>query len=184
MEEIWKPVRGYEGRYEVSNFGRVMSLNYRMTKQSKLMSPSINSDGYACVNLTKDGVGNSHKVHRLVASAFIANPNNLPQVNHIDEDKLNNQVNNLEWCTGRHNVNHGTGNARRSSSQVNGSKSVGVKALDKLGNIALVFESIQEAQRNGFSAGNICECCKGRRNFHKGFMWRYLDGTEDLKWLM
>lgn len=181
MEEIWKPVRGYEGRYEVSNFGRVMSLNYRMTKQSKLMSPSINSDGYACTTLTKDGKGYSKRVHRLVAEAFIPNPLEYPEVNHIDEDKLNNHVDNLEWCTREHNVNHGSGNERRSSSQVNGSKSVGVKALSKSGSIAHIFVSLQEAQRKGFSAGNICECCKGKRNYHKGFMWRYLDGTEDFE---
>lgn len=163
MEEVWKPVVGYEGKYEVSNLGRVMSLSYRMTGCSKVMTNHPNSDGYSCLTLSKDGKQQSARVHRLVAEAFIPNPNHLPEVNHLDENPSNNQVDNLEWCTRAHNVNYGSGNERRSFSQVNGSKSVGVKALTRSGRIVHVFASLQEAQRSGFSAGNICACCKGKR---------------------
>ena len=101
MEE-WKNIIGYEGLYEVSNMG-----NVRNVRRNTLLRFSKNNYGYIQVYLYKNGIRNGFKVHRLVAQAFIPNPDNLPQVNHKDEDKTNNSVENLEWCDHKYNVNYG-----------------------------------------------------------------------------
>ena len=110
MIEEWRPVVGYEGLYEVSNIGRVRSLDrfyYRLHK-GKVLSPTKDRYGYLTVTLNCNGKSKTIKIHRLVAQAFLPNPDNLPQVNHKDEDKTNNNVDNLEWCTAKYNVNFGT----------------------------------------------------------------------------
>lgn len=118
MEEFWKEIRGYEGLYEVSNLGRVR----RTTSSNRLhtngvLKPSRRGN-YLKVNLSKDGKGRDFSIHRLVAETFIPNPNNYPQVNHKDEVKTNNIVENLEWCTALQNTNYGTCVLRRSTSKV------------------------------------------------------------------
>ena len=116
MTEEWRPIVGYEGLYEVSNTGQVRGLD-RYVKYSdgriylhkgKVLSPIKDRDGYLQVNLCYSGRINSIKIHRLVAQAFIPNPDNLPQVNHKDEVKTNNNVDNLEWCDSKYNLNYGT----------------------------------------------------------------------------
>ena len=120
-EEIWRPIEGYEGLYEVSSYGRVRSLDkyvkcdyekYRLHK-GKVLSPGKDKDGYLSVVLSCNGKLHLKKIHRLVAEAFIPNPDNLPQVNHKDEDKTNNRVDNLEWCNRKYNCNYGSRNIRR-----------------------------------------------------------------------
>ena len=113
-EEIWKPVVGYEGSYEVSSYGRVRSLDryvkcksYRLHK-GKVLIGSITKYGYVRCNIKVNGVLKGYFVHRLVAEAFIPNPDNLPQINHKDEDKTNNNVDNLEWCTAKYNMSYGS----------------------------------------------------------------------------
>lgn len=108
MKEIWKDIKGYEGRYQVSNLGNVKSLNYSHTGKEKTMKLCKDKSGYLNVKLFIDGKHKIYKVHRLVAEAFIPNLKNEPQVNHIDENKSNNNVYNLEWCTARYNSNFGT----------------------------------------------------------------------------
>lgn len=121
LDEIWKPVVGYEGLYEVSSLGRVRSLDrdsvfankktgvIRRTHRGRLLTPVYDGRGlYKHVNLRKNGVAVSRNVHRLVAIAFVPNPNNLPEVNHIDEDKTNNAASNLEWCDHLYNNRYGT----------------------------------------------------------------------------
>ena len=98
MKEVWKPINGYEGRYEVSNLGRVASLNYRLKGERHLLKNDMSS-GYAQVKLYAHNDFSRRRVHRLVAEAFVNNPNNYGYVNHIDEDKANNRADNLEWCT-------------------------------------------------------------------------------------
>lgn len=113
--EIWKPIANYEGLYEVSNEGNVRSLNYRHTGKVQVLKLSVNRYGYLQVNLhSKEGKQKTYKVHRLVAQAFIPNPNNLPEVNHKDENKTNNCVENLEWCDRKYNNNYGSRNEKMS----------------------------------------------------------------------
>lgn len=111
--EIWKDIDGYEGLYQVSNLGRVKSLNYNHTNQEKILRQIKTKGGYVIINLCKNGKSKNFLVHRLVANAFLENLNNLPQVNHIDENKENNVVSNLEFCDAKYNNNYGTAIQRR-----------------------------------------------------------------------
>ena len=115
--EIWKDIEGYEGLYQVSNKGRIKSLNYRHTGKEKILSSKPNSNGYLRVYLYKNRKRNSFSVHRLVAEAFIPNYDNLSEVNHKDENKENNTVDNLEWCDRKYNLNYGSRNERASISK-------------------------------------------------------------------
>lgn len=100
MAEIWKDIDGYDGRYAISTWGRVKSIH-------GILKPYENHKGYLKIGLQKDGASHKHRVHRLVAQAFIPNPDNLPEVNHIDGNKQNNSVTNLEWVDGKTNREHG-----------------------------------------------------------------------------
>ena len=111
IEEIWKDIEGYEGKYQVSNMGRVRSHCYG---EWKILKQNIASNRTARVHL--GGPNNTVNVHRLVAQAFIPNPDNLPQINHKDENRSNNCVDNLEWCDNTYNLNYGTRNKRASES--------------------------------------------------------------------
>lgn len=161
MEE-WRPLVGYEGLYEVSNMGRVKSLNYRRTGKEKILEPYDDGYGYLKVKLFKDGKGKNCRINRLVAIAFIPNPYNLPEVNHKDEDKTNNCVENLEWCTSQYNVEY--------------SKAKAIIGIDKITGLIVEFTSINEASRQlGINQGNICTCLKGRYKSCGGFQWYYAD---------
>ena len=105
MEEIWKDIDGYDGEYQVSNLGNVRSLNYMRRKETRELSKK-NIKGYPYVILYKNTKIQRKRIHRLVAEAFIPNPNNLPEVNHKDENKANNRVDNLEWCTHQYNFQY------------------------------------------------------------------------------
>lgn len=120
--EIWRPVVGYEGLYEISSFGRVKrlarvsvdSMGRVMTYKEKILTNYINKQtGYPCINLSKDGKVKSQNIHRLIAIAFIPNPNNLPCVNHVDEVRANSVLSNLEWCSRSYNNSYGSANAKR-----------------------------------------------------------------------
>ena len=121
-KKIWKDIKGYEGYYQVSNTGFIRSVDRWITYKNgskhflkgEPLKGRPDRDGYLIIGLAKEGKQRYIGIHRLVAEAFIPNPNNLPQVNHKDENKTNNSVWNLEWCTSKYNVNYGTGNSRRS----------------------------------------------------------------------
>jgi len=106
--EIWLDIANYEGKYQVSNIGNIRSINYHRSGVDKLMKTQKLNNGYYSVGLTLNGVTKRFLVHRLVAEAFIPNPDKLPQVNHKDEDKSNNIVDNLEWCTFEYNLYYGS----------------------------------------------------------------------------
>lgn len=121
MQEIWRDIEGFGGCYQVSNLGRLKSLERTVkgnnggvyVKKEKILTPTINSRGYYHTCLRKDGRSITVYIHRIVAQAFLPNPDNLPLINHKDEDKTNNRVENLEWCSAKYNTNYGTANERR-----------------------------------------------------------------------
>ena len=126
MSEEWRPIEGYEGLYEVSSYGRVRSLDryvktcyeaYKLHK-GKILSPAKDKNGYLKVHLCCNGKHNIIRVHRLVCKAFIPNPDNLPEVNHKDEDKTNNSVDNLEWCDRSYNISYGTRTERQKKTNI------------------------------------------------------------------
>lgn len=168
MEEVWKDIEGYEGLYQVSNLGNVKSLNYQGVSREKILKPFINSDGYKRVMLYKNKTIKRLSVHRLVAQAFIENPNNYSCVNHKDENNQNNVVSNLEWCTYKYNNNFGTRNAR-----IVKALSKQVYQYSKDGELIAVWESTNEAGRNGYNQGSVVSCCNGKLKTHKGYIWSY-----------
>lgn len=113
MEEVWKDIPGLEGYYKCDKLGNILSLNYNKTGIQKILKPNKGDRGYYSVQLK----GKIYTVHRLIAKTWIPNPDNLPQVNHKDENKLNNRVENLEWCTAKYNINYGTCIQRSSAAQ-------------------------------------------------------------------
>ena len=177
MEEIWKDIKDYEGLYQVSNLGRVKSLE-RITRhghlwKERLLKICYNPANYKIVILAKDGKNKTRLVHRLVAEAFIPNPDNLPQINHKDENPTNSCVDNLEWCTNKYNVNYGTRNERHAAKM---SKTVYQYTLD--GELIKVWQSTREIERQlGYNHGDIGSCCRHQPHYktHKGYIWDYAD---------
>lgn len=187
MEEIWKAIKGYEGFYQVSNLGNVRSIDRDIVgkdgilqkRKGAIMQKTIINSGYYSVGLRKDGKRKRELIHRIVATAFIPNPNGLMFVNHKDEDKLNNCSSNLEWCSPKYNVNYGNSLTKLSLSHINHpSLSKKVLMLDKNGKILREFLSIHEASRiTGIKDYNISRCCNGVK-FYKtagGYVWKFKD---------
>ena len=197
--EIWRNAPGHEG-YQVSNEGNVKSLAkdvvYKDGRirhyEEKLLKPVANYKGYLVVNLYKDGKKKLKKIHQLVAQAFIPNPLGLPEVNHKDEDKTNNRVENLEWCTHEYNINYGSRNQRVGESLKNSQKAkehrsklseaqrkpVYQRTLNRI--LVKIWPSTKECGRNGFSAGAVSDCCNNKymregNNVYKNYIWEYAD---------
>ena len=178
MEEIWKTIEGFEGLYEVSNLGRVRSLDrvrkagYGSTAniKGKILTPQyLNDKKYFVVSLSRNGGGKHYLIHRLVATAFIDNPNNLPEVNHKDENPSNNNVSNLEWCDRKYNNNYGTARERRSRT-----RGRIVVQYDSKGNEVARYWSAREAARQiGKSQAAISRCCLGEYKSAYGYIWKY-----------
>lgn len=165
MIEEWKDIEGYEGLYQVSNLGRVKRSKGKYMKSERILMLFINTPGYLQVMLCKNNKCKKFTVHRLVANAFIPNPENKPQVNHIDEDKTNNKVSNLEWVTAKENVNHGTRNERSSKK---------IKAIDIANGEWNDYKSISECARElGLHQSSISMCLKGKRKTSGGYTFKY-----------
>ena len=160
--ETWVTIKGYEN-YEVSRNGLV-----RNAKSGEILKATLNTWGYPSVTLCCDGKRKNVTVHRLVAEAFIPNIHNLPEVNHLDENKTNNAVNNLEWTTKKTNMNYGTRTQRASEK-----KFKRVVQCSMTGEVIKVWQSVKEAEEYGFHHSAISECCHGKRKSHGGFVWRW-----------
>lgn len=154
-------IEGYEN-YEVRPNGEVVNI-----KTGRALRPFKTKKGYLRVQLCNNNGYKNFRVHRLVAQAFIPNPDNLPCVNHKDEDKTNNNVENLEWCTHEYNINYGTRTKKTSKP---------VLQLMKDGSLVRVWPSIIEVERQlHFNNGNISSCCKGKLHSAHGYKWRYVN---------
>lgn len=159
------------GIYQVSNYGRVKSLKrktYRenrygntfLNHEERILRNNIRKDGYVNTTLYKDGKPKSYAIHRLVAQHFLLNPNNYKEINHKDENKTNNCVTNLEWCTRTYNNRY--------------SRSKKVNQYDLNGNLIKTWKSIKEAsEANNIFLGNISSCCKGKIKTTGGYIWKY-----------
>lgn len=212
-EEIFKDIKGYEGLYQISNFGNVKSLERDkiypngkiQPKKEQFLKPFINGGGYPTVRLCKKSKVKNYTVHRLVATAFIPNPDNLPCVNHKDENKQNNNVENLEWCSVAYNNNYGTRLERVSSShkgkphpwQIGRKHSEEtrikmkiarnkrphpynrkpIEQYDKEGNFIRTWDYIRQLNDvfGKIVSPAITACCKGRAKTAHGFIWKYKD---------
>lgn len=170
--EVWKNVVGYEGLYKVSNLGRIKSLYNYNRNGSNILKPKIKR-GYYTVGLRKNGIRKWYLVHRLVAQAFIQNHNNYPQINHKNENKLDNNVNNLEWCTVLYNNTYGTRIKR-----VKDKTSKPVLQYDINMNFIKEYASLVDATKEmGLkSTSCISLCCSGKYETSKGYIWRYKGG--------
>lgn len=174
MKEIWKDIKNYEGLYQVSNKGRIKSLdryvNYKVKGkkrlvQGKIKKLTVNEKGYLKVTLFKNGKGETREVQRFVAEAFIPNPENKPQVNHINGDKTDNKICNLEFCTCKENSLHSLYVLKNNIKQV--------KQYDLSGNYIRTFESVKEAgEKTNTPSCSISNVLHGRRNKAGGFVWR------------
>lgn len=165
--ETWKPIRGFEESYEVSDLGRVRNSN-----TGKILTPKNHNRGYYHVILMKQGRQKSFLVHRLVALAFIPTENERLTINHIDENKLNNRRDNLEWCSKDENIR---------LYQKNHPEKVGrpenptpVRQFTKQGVFIKLWDSVAEVHRQlNYSTWSISQCCNGKRKTAHGYMWQY-----------
>lgn len=190
--EIWRtPIHKGETyeNYQVSNFGRLMSLNYRNTGRAELMNTGKNNYGYLVVHLSKNRKSKTFKVHRLVAETFLPNPENKPCVNHkIEGDKgktmnmvffnedgsVDEEKTTIEWCSYEYNNNYGTVKERISDAQINDpNKSKPVLQLSITGEFIREWPSTAECGRNGYNFSHVARCCRGEQKTHKGFCWKY-----------
>lgn len=184
MQEIWKDIVGYEGLYQVSNLGRVKVLpktihygwyNNKVVNQEEMIKKNTlrNKSGYYFTTLTKDKVRHFFQIHRLVAEAFLPNPNNYECVNHKDENKTNNNVDNLEWCTRKYNANYGSRNKKISLSMT-GEKNYHHKKVKCL-ETGVIYNGSYEAERKtGIKHYNIRKCANGLVESVNGLHWIYI----------
>lgn len=177
--EIWKDIKNYKGLYQVSNIGRVKSLDHirqnrdglTCISKGKLLNPGKDNKGYMIVVLSKNGKTKTYRIHRLVAESFIDNPNNYKCVNHKDENKANNNIDNLEWCTYKYNNNYGT-----KPQKISKGNSKKVNQYDKELNFIKQWGSMAEAEKKlniKRASVNISACCKNKLKSAYGYVWRY-----------
>lgn len=198
-EEVWLPIVGYEGYYEVSSHGRFRSLDrtvlFRTTgskfEKGRIKTPSVNNKGYYIIGLWKDRKRKTFNCHRILAETFIANAENLPAVNHKDLNKLNNALDNLEWCTYQYNTQH----AAAAGKMVGGKNNLGKvnercvfsKPIVQLSSdertIIAFYPCAQEAGRQGYCGSSIRKCLRKERPHHKGYMWYYLSDVSAISLL-
>lgn len=168
IKEEWKDIPNYEGLYQISNKGIIKN------KKGNIIKSRIDHKGYAMIDLSKNNIKHTYKVHRLVAMAFIPNPNNYLEINHIDENKSNNTISNLEWCSHKYNVNYGTQKKRASIKM-----SLKVNQYDLNNNLIKIWDSMIEASRClNIDRRSIFHCCKHKKwcKTAGGYKWEYNNG--------
>ena len=171
MKEIWKDIKDYEGLYQVSNLGRVKRIT-----TGRVLKPLKHANGYLMVKLSKNSIVYTKTVHRLVAEAFIPNPEHKSEINHIDENKTNNTVSNLEWMTRKENINHGTRTERMSKTQ-----SIPIIATNiKTGESKEFYGARECARQLGLTHGNITSVLKGRYKQTGGYIFKYKEESNEL----
>ena len=189
MTEIWEDIKGYEGLYQISNLGKIKSLDHvvktsnkykatgsRMVK-GKMLKCSFDKDGYLTISLSKNNIVKTKRIHKLVAETFIINLHNLPIINHKDENKQNNYVDNLEWCTHQYNTNYNNMPFKRAEN-----RRKKVLQYDKNGNLIKKWNSMTEASKHyNISRSNISLCCLRKRKTAGGFIWKYFDELEKMR---
>lgn len=195
MEEIWKDIEGFEGLYKVSNLGNILSLNYNHTNKERLLTPRPTTNGYLQITLHKNRKQYYPLIHKLVALHFIPNPNNFPQVGHLDDNKENNIVSNLYWTTAKENNTHNGRHLKVAEKNRNGgfkrmtetnkenglyeklSRLYGkpVLQIDKnTDEVIAEYHSVLEAARQlGINNSNISKCCLGKYKQAYGYKWKY-----------
>ena len=192
-KEVWKDVKDFEGYYEISNLGRLRRKTRHITDkngvvklwQGKILKYTKNPDGYPIFIMSKNAKTKYKSGHRMVAEAFIENPNDYPVVNHKDENPANNHVGNLEWCTIEYNNAYGTRTERMKNSK--GFKErhrKNRKPVFKVslgGEILKEFKSLKEAYQSDseYTKSGVANCCNGHLNTYKGYFWIYKDGFTD-----
>lgn len=187
MEEIWKDIDGYEGLYQVSNLGNVRSLNFGRKKEIQKLKPRKTRAGYLQVDLCGKGKTKTASVHRLVAGAFLDNIDNHPYINHKDENKENNNIENLEWCSPKYNYEYSVSlhperkpfckverKGRKTGMFGAYKHTLPVLQLTKDGKIIKIWETVCIAGREtGWRASSIVDCCNGKRHTAYGYIWRF-----------
>ena len=163
-EETWLPIRGFEDSYLISDLGNIWSL-----RRHRLLRVRKSTRGYGQVNLCKEGRMVTQRVHRLVASHFLPNPLSLPEINHLNENKLDNRVENLEWCDRSRNVNFGERTEKQKAKV-----SIPVVQFSISGDQIAAYPSIRQAARElKLNRHAISECCRGKRKTLGGYKWKY-----------
>jgi len=159
--EEWIGINGFSGRYLISSHGRIKSL-----RDNRIMKPLKTTTGYYQIQFSENGIRSQFRIHRLVADAFISNPNNKPEINHKDGNKLNNAASNLEWCTKSENAKHAY------DSGLNG-RMRPIVCLNLNGDVVKKYKSAREAEEDGYANQLIAKCCLGQRKSHKDKIWKY-----------
>lgn len=164
MQEIWKYIKGYENIYMISTYGEIKSV-----KDNKVIKPIKLNNGYLIVGLSNNGIVSRIPVHRLVANTFINNINKLPEINHKNEIKTDNRVENLEFCSCKYNCNYGTRNKRIADKLKRK-----VTQYTVLGEKVQIWDSIKSASEIlNINSGNICNCCQNKRKTAGNYIWKY-----------
>lgn len=171
MQEIWKDIKGYEGLYQVSNFGNVKSL-----KCDIILKPNLTRKGYLITSLCKNKIRKAYSIHRLVAKSFIPNIENKPQVNHIDGNKQNNKVTNLEWVTNSENMKHAFLTNLRNASGCKNPNSKKINQYDLSNNFIKQWSTISDiVNSQKIDWHKIRKCCRFEIESANGYIWRYAD---------